>query len=122
MTNSRIVHPRLMPALRRDFFTQWCALKKPSKAQSSAGEETVTYATRPGYEAVPCRVGPAGGGERRGSHAVYLDATHRIVLQGQYQDVTEEWIAAVNGTDYQILLVAQDAEGAMTRLECRITR
>ncbi|MFZ5856779.1 MAG: hypothetical protein ACOYZ6_08110 [Chloroflexota bacterium] len=119
---SRIVHPRMMEYLRRDFFTQSCALKQPTKAQDTTGAETVAHDVKPGYEVIPCRVGAAGGGERRGNNYTYLDATHRILLDGQFQDVTEEWIAEVDGQEYQILLVAKDAEGVMTRLECRIVR
>lgn len=119
---SRIVHPRMMEYLRRDFFTQSCALKQPTKSQDTTGAETVFFAVRTGYEAIPCRVGTAGGGERRGNNYTYLDATHRILLDGQFQDVTEEWIAEVDGQEYQILLAATDPEGVMTRLECRVVR
>lgn len=111
-----------MEYLRRDFFTQSCALKEPTKAQDTTGAETTTYSVRAGYEAIPCRVGPAGGGERRGNNYTYLDATHRILLDGQFHDVTEEWVAEVGGQEYQILLPAVDAEGVMTRLECRVVR
>lgn len=118
---SRLLHPRMMQALSVDFFDQLCTLKKPLKAQDGAGEEIVSQSVHPGYEAIPCRVGPAGGGERRGSNYTHLDATHRIVLVGQYQ-VTEEWTAEVDGQEYEILLVAVDAEQVMTRLETRIAR
>jgi len=112
----------MMEYLERDFFAQRCALKKPTKTQDTTGAETVTHAVKPGYEAIPCRVGPSAGGERRTNQQVYLDATHRIVLSGQFADVTEEWVAEVDSQEYQILLVAKDAEGVMTRLECRIVR
>lgn len=119
---SRIVHPRMMATLERDFFTQSCALKKPTKSQNAVGEETATFAVQPGCDAIPCRVSSASGGERRTNNYVYLDATHKIVLVGQFQELSEEWIAEVDGQEYQILLVVRDAEGAMTRLECRIVR
>ena len=119
---SRLIHPRMMSSLTRDFFTQSCALKEPLKSRNAAGEELRTYAARQGCEAIPCRVGSAGGGKRRGDLYAYLDATHRIVLAGLFPFVTEEWVAEVNGQEYEILLVAGDGEGVMTRLETRIAR
>lgn len=126
---SRLVHPRMMEALMRDFFTQSCVLKEPVKSRDSVGEELRTYAPHQGCEAIPCRVGPAGGrvgpaggGERRTDRYAYLDVTHRIVLVGLFPFVTEEWIAEVNGQEYEILLVTGDGEGVMTRLETRIAR
>lgn len=118
---SRLIHPRMTAVLTRDFFDQLCTLKRPLKTQDGVGEEIIEQSIHPGYEAIPCRVGPAGGGERRGNNYTLLDATHRIVLVGQYQ-VTEEWVAEVNGQEYEILLVAVDAEQAMTRLDTRIAR
>jgi hypothetical protein len=112
----------MMQSLTRDFFPQRCALKEPIKTPDAAGEELRTYALHQGCEAIPCRVGPAGGGERRTDRYAYLDATHRIVLSGMFPFVTEQWIAEVNGQAYEILLVTGDGEGAMTRLETRIIR
>lgn len=116
---SRIVHPRMMEALTRDFFTQICTLKEPNKSQNSVGEEIVTYTTRSGYEAIACRVGQAGGSERRTALMTFLNATHIIVLAGQYPDVTEEWQPEVDGQTYDILRVDPDQQGAMTSLFVR---
>lgn len=120
---SRLVHPRMMAALEQDFFPQSAALKPPVKSRNTAGEEVVTHpAPRAGYEAVPCRVGPADGGERRMTQQTYLDATHRIVLSGQFPDLAEEWKAEVDSQEYDVLLVTADPEDAMTRLMARIVR
>lgn len=119
---SRLIHPRMLVKLQRDFFTQTCALKEPSKVQDTAGEEIVTHATRTGYEAIPCRLAPARGGERRTREYVYSETTHLIVLVGQFHDLTEEWVAEVDGQEYEILLPSEDGEGQMTHLECRLVR
>lgn len=120
---SRLVHPRMITALQQDFFLQSCALQEPATSQDTAGAETSAYTTRAGYESIPCRVGMATGGERRTNlQAVYLDATHKIVLKGQFHDVTETWKALVDGQAYDILLATADPEGAMTSLLCRIVR
>ncbi len=117
---SRIVHPRMVEALQRDFFKQTCALKAPTKSRSTTGQEQDTYAVVTGYEAVPCRVAPSSGGERRTNLQVYSDTTHVISLAAQILNLTKEWRANVDGQDYLILRVSTEAEGAFTHLECRI--
>jgi len=118
--SSRLIHPRMLDTLQRDFFMQVCALKKPTKTQNSTGQEKVVYAVRPGYEAILCRVGEASGGERRTNDMNYLEATHTILLVGQFQDLTTEWQVSVDGKDYDVLLVFPAPEGAMTKLLVRI--
>lgn len=121
-----IIHSRMLTKLQKDFFPQSCALKEPSKAQDTAGQEIVVHSVHTGYEDIPCRVGAAGGGQRRGNQQVYLEATHRIVLAGQYPDLPdawregEEWVAEVDGVEYTILMVATSPEETTTRLETRI--
>ncbi len=117
-----LIHPRMMETLEKDFFRQSCALKQPTKSQSTTGQEKVTHTVRTGYEAIPCRVGATGGSQRRGNEQVYLEATHRIVLSGCYADVMETWIAEVDDQEYEILYVARSAEEVTTRLETRIVR
>jgi len=111
----------MMEALKRDFFTQSCALKAPVKAQDTSGQESVTYPTAK-YPSVPCRVGNITGGERRTTAVKYLDATHSIVLSGQFHDLNTQWQASVNGVDYDILLVTPDAEGILTNLLARVVQ
>jgi hypothetical protein len=112
--------------LEANFFRQRCALKVPTKSQSTTGQEQKAYAVHPGYESIPCRIGAAGGGQRRGNDRVFLEATHRIVLSQQCPDLPEawlegeEWVAEVDGREYKILLVAKSAEELTTRLETRI--
>ena len=123
--NSRLIHPKMMKVLEKDFFQQRCALKKPVKSQSTTGKEKVSYTAQAGYEALPCRVAPAGGGERRGDHFTHLDTTHAIAVPGVFDDVTEEWVLEVDGVTYQILRpgkASRDAEGAMTHFETRFVR
>lgn len=125
MTQSRLIHPKMTKVLEKDFFPQRCALKKPVKSQSTTGKEKVSYFTQPGYEALPCRVAPASGGERRGNNFTHLDTTHAIMVPGSYDDVTEEWVAEVDGVTYQILKpgkASRDPEGAMTHFDTRFVR
>jgi hypothetical protein len=122
---SAIVHPRMLEKLAK-FFPRRCALKEPISTQDTTGEPIKAYSVHAGYGSIPCRVGSAGGGQRRGNQYLYLDVTHRIVLSGQYPDLPEawmegeEWIAEVDGYEYKILLVAKSAEETTTRLETRI--
>ena len=120
--SSSLIHPKMMEKLEKDIFTQCCALKQPAKSQSTTGQEKLAHTVRIGYEAIPCRVGAAGGSQRRGNEQIYLEATHRIVLSGYYADVMETWVAEVDGQEYEILYVAKSAEEVTTRLETRIVR
>lgn len=123
---SSLIHPRMTQKLVKNFFPQSCALKEPTKSQGTTGEEVKAYSIHFGYESIPCRMGAAGGGQRRGNQYAYLEATHRIVLAGHYPDLPEawlegeEWVAEVAGHEYKILLVAKSAEEVTTRLEVRI--
>lgn len=122
---SRLIHPRMTEILERDFFPQRCALLEPVKSQSTTGKEKVAYVVKAGYEELPCRVAPATGGERRGNNYTHLDTTHAIAVPGTYDDVTEEWVAEVDGVTYQILKpgkASRDAEGVMTHFEARFVR
>lgn len=122
---STLIHPRMLDRLG-NFFPQRCALKEPTISQDTTGEEDKVYDVHPGYESIPCRMGAAGGGQRRGNQYAYMEATHRIVLAGQYPDLPEawldgeEWMAEVDGREYKILAVAKSAEETTTRLETRI--
>lgn len=117
-----LLHPRMAEKLA-NHYPQICTLKPPIKAQNTVGQEKLTYpAAYPGYESIPCRVGAAGGGQRRGNEQVYLEATHRIVLLGSYPEAAEQWAAEVDSVEYEILFVARSVEDMTTRLECRIVR
>lgn len=117
---SRLIHPRLMQALQRDFFPQMCTLNEPVKGANPLGEVTRTFT--PKYTAA-CRVGMAGGTEQRTPQQTYLEETFVILVQGQFHDLTEEWSVSVDGTDYNIILpVTANPEGVLTRLTVRIIR
>ncbi len=118
--HSRLIHPRLLQTLDRDFFPQDCAIQAPGITRDTAGGEIRSYSTVAGMESIPCRVAPAGGGERRSAQQVFLDSTHTILLAGQFRSLTTAMRAVVNGQAYDILLPEPDSEGATTRLTCRI--
>lgn len=123
---STLIHARMITKLQKNFFPQVCALKKPMPAQDGVGEEIVQYQVHTGYDEIACRVSAARGGQRRGSQATYIEATHQIVLAGIYEDLPsawregEEWIAEVDNVEYKIMLVATSAEKVLTHLETRI--
>lgn len=118
---SRLVHPRMMERLERDFFTQSCAIQVAALTANSVGEEVEGWATVSGWEAIACRLMAVGGGERRTSSQKYLDSTHVIELSGDYA-VIETQRAVVEEQAYEILLVEKSAEQALTRLVARLVR
>ncbi len=120
--NGALIHPRMMKALEKDFFSQSCAIQEAAKTQSTTGQEKKSWANVANWGAIPCRKAAAGGGERRSSNQVYLDATHTIVLSGVFEGLTEQHRAVVDSQAYDILVVEPDSEGISTRLTVRLVR
>jgi head-tail adaptor len=117
---SRLVHPRMLERLERDFFPQDCRIEQPSGetdeyGQASADDDESLWTAVPGMEIIPCRVAPASGGKRRTTQTTAMNETHIIILAGRYE-VTAKMRAVVDGQAYDVLLPGHDAEGAMTRL------
>jgi len=119
---SRLFHPRLMDALRGDFFPGVCNIQQATISRNGAGEEIKSWSTFPGHGSLECRVAPAQGGEQRTGEQIYLDATHQILLAGSYPLITEVMQAVVAGQVYDILLAAHDVDGVATKLIVRMVR
>ncbi len=119
---SRLVHPKLLETLTRDFFPQSCSIQQAVKTQSTSGQEVKTWADVPGWTAIPCRMSASGGGERRMPSETYAEITNRIVLAGAFNGLNSEMRAVVNGTSYDIILVEPASEGITTRLSVRLVK
>lgn len=119
---SRLIHPRMMRMLERDFFPQICTIEESTETQSTTGQPKQAWAAIPALTALECRVGEVSGGERRSSNQIYLDATNIILLAGDYPGITEKQRAVVDGQVYDILLARRSAEEAVTRLVARVVR
>lgn len=125
MTNqSRLVHPDLMKTLRVDFFNRTGTIQQANKSQSTTGQEKKTWSNVPGMINIPCRISPAGGGERRFQTQVYMDASDIVVLSGKYDGITEEMrFVDDKGNIYDITRKPEvDSEGITTRLTLRTVR
>jgi hypothetical protein len=119
---SRLIHPRMMQALERDFFPQLCTIELGTDAQDTVGQVKPTWAAVPGLTALKCRVGEISGGERRSNNQTYLDATHTILISGTYPAITEKHRAVIDGRTYDILLMQISPEETTTRLVSRFVR
>jgi hypothetical protein len=119
---SRLIHPRLMQTLERDFFAQQCTIREPVKSRNAIGGETRDYQDLPGHNGLACHVDPAQGGERRTEQQVYLEATHVIMLNAPYPGISEEMQAVVEGVAYDILLATLDSQRVLTELVVRLVR
>lgn len=115
------IDPRMIARLE-PFFSQRCTIEAPAKVQSSFGELSPTFSQVPGWEAIPCRVAPVGGGEQRTNQQVFVEATHTIELMGIFNGISEEMQAIVNSVHYDILLVEVTPEATITRLQARVIR
>lgn len=119
---SRLIHPRLMQTLERDFFAQTCTIRQPVKSSNAIGGETRTFSNLPGHNGLACHVAPAQGSERRTEQQVYLDATHVIMLNAAYPKITEEMQVVVDEVAYDILLATLDSQQVLTELVVRLVR
>jgi hypothetical protein len=115
------IDPRMIARLE-PFFSQRCTIEAPVKTPDSFGSISETFTTVTGWEAIPCRVAPVGGGEQRTNQQVYVDATHTIELMGIFNGISEEMQAIVNSVHYDIVLVEVTPEATITRLQARIIR
>lgn len=121
--SSSIVHPQLMEALLPNFFNRRGAIQEPNKTQSTTGQEKQTWADVVGMTAIPCRIAPAGGLERRFQNEAFLDATDTALLSGTFERLTEQMrFVGDKGNVYDILRVEFDSQAVTTRLTLRTVR
>lgn len=119
---SRLIHPRMMDSLTRDFFPHVCRIDAKTVTQDASGHETPTWQAVSGWEEIACRKAPLSGNEQRTGNQTYLEATEKIILVGQYAGMNETMRAVVDGQAYDILVVEPDSEGVNTRLMVRLSR
>lgn len=110
------------------FYPGTCAIQQATETADSYGELMETWAAVGGMEAIPCRVSPAGGTERKSPQAIWSVATHVINLQGGFRTITAKMRAVVDCGEeqsamaYDILLAQVDGGGEVTRLVCEVVR
>lgn len=119
---SRLIHPRVMETLVRDFFTERGSIQQATKTQSTTGQEKKQWADVPGWVNIPCRIAAAGGGERRFQTQAFLDATDTAILRGTFNGLNEEMRFVIGDRNYDILRVEPDSEGINTRLTLRTVK
>jgi len=117
---SKLLHPRMVASLQKNFFPQACTIQINEPTQTPSGKEQPHWVDIPGLVAIPCKVGGTTGGEHRMTEQIYLDATNIILLAGFFAQIDETMRAVVEGQDYDILLVNSNSEKAVMRLVTRI--
>jgi head-tail adaptor len=115
-----LVHPRMMTMLQ-PLYPSVCTIQESTEVQDAAGQLRDTWADKPGYVAISCRVGPVSGGERKSPRQVYTVATHTVALAGYYSGITTKMRAVVDGTlTLDILLPQSDSTLRATQLVCQV--
>lgn len=114
-----LVHPRLFQALAA-FYPSLCTIQQATETRDAAGQPIPAWANLAGHVDIDCRLGPAGGGERKAVNQVYTIATHTIHLAGYYPSITTKMRAVVDGAAYDILLTASDGNEHHTKLVCQV--
>lgn len=112
-----IVHPRMLEGLAL-FYPSLCTIQQATLAQDAVGEPLATWADL--LQALPCRVSPAGGQERKLPNQTYGVASHTINLRGHYPSITIAMRAVVDSVNYDVLSVEHDGNAYTTRLQVQV--
>jgi len=99
-----LTHPRMMGGLK-NFYPQVCTIQVNTPARDELGHPEDSWADKAELVGLACRL-----------------STHTIVLQGHFEQITEEMRAVIDGLHYNILQVRHDAQAASTSLDCEIVR
>jgi head-tail adaptor len=98
-----------------------CTIQESTEVQDAAGQPAPSWADKPGYVAISCRVGPVSGGERKSPREIYTVATHTIALAGYYPGIMTKNRVVVDGLlILDILLVQADSTLHVTQLVCQV--
>lgn len=114
-----LIHPRLFEQMAA-FYPSTCTIQESTETQDAAGQPIAAWSNLAGHAGLACRVGPAGGGERKSMNQVYLVATHTVHLAGNYPLITSKMRALVDGMTLDILLPASDGQAHHTKLVCQV--
>lgn len=120
MQQRGIVHPDMLARLQPNFYPSLCTILVPSQAQDAWGQVIGTPSILEDYEDLPCRIAPASGREQRSAQQVYVEGQYHIALNGYYPAITEQMIATVNATEYNIEHVEHDGNQKTTRIMVRL--
>jgi hypothetical protein len=118
MSSRMIVHPRMLEGLAA-FYPSLCTIQNAVEPQDSVGQPVPTSYTD-ALTALPCRVSPAGGSERKLPNQTYAVGSHTINLRGHYPTITPKQRAVVEGVAYDILAVESDGNAYTTRLQVQV--
>ncbi len=117
--SDRVMHPRLFEMLAA-FYPALCTIQQATETRDAAGQPNAAWSNLAGHVDIECRIGPAGGGERKTTNQVYTVATHTIHLTGYYPVITAKMRAVVGMQAFDILLVANDGQSHHTKLVCQV--
>lgn len=115
------LHSGLFDTLRNFFPDTATIQQKPNpESQDAAGQPVEVWTNLPGHDAIPCRVMPSGGTERRSTNQLIAQSTHVILLTGAYKAIEARMRVTVKTLAYDILLPETDGSAAITRLYCEV--
>jgi hypothetical protein len=118
----------VMPAVAADgLFNATCTIKQRTNTVSALGQLNMT-----GYEPIAdltniaCRFAPqAPGGPPQGDvtrmqQQFDTRTLYHVLLDGYYPEILQQYLANIDGTDYEIMAVENDSDFQMTRLAVRV--
>ncbi len=111
-----IVSPRMFRMLE-NLYPDTCTIQEVAETQSTTGHPEKAWSNLGDHVALPCRLSPIGGTERKTATQVYSIASHAIELTKPYPDIVPKMRVIVEGEMlFDILLVERDGQGVSSRL------
>ena len=102
------------------FYPVTVTIQAVTEPQDSYGAAVPSWADRPGYVELECRLAPSGGQEVKRTDQTYAVSTHTIAIAGYYAGIDEKDRAVVGAETFDILLVESDGQSESTRLIAEI--
>ena len=110
------INPRLMATLF-PMMVSTATIQEATEIRDAAGQPVKSWSNLLGHVAIPCHIETIGGSETKATNQVYSTATHAIILQGYYPQITPKMhLVDDAGQVYDILLVDQEGFDIFTNL------
>lgn len=109
-----------------EFYPAQVTIQVVTEPQDAYGAGVPSWANKPGYVELDCRVAPAGQHQAGGGREVklpdqtYAVSTHTIAITGYYPGIDEKDRAVIGAETFDILLVESDGQSESTRLVAEI--
>jgi len=103
-----------------EFYPVKVTIQVVTEPQDAYGAGVPSWANKPDYVELDCRLAPSGGTEVKLPNQTYAVSTHIIAITGHYPLIDEKDRAIIGAETFDILLVESDGQSESTRLVTEI--